>query len=441
MRQTVFMKWSSMLPGLAVWMCLAAPLSAQTHVDRNVVYGMYSGLALLMDVHRPAEPNGYGLIWIWGSGFHQPLPYGAGQLKDRGVPQIFVDAGYTVFVINHRAAPRFRYPASVEDGQRAVRFVRHHAAEYGIASTRIAGWGGSSGGHLISMLGTMDGTGDSDDPDPVNRESAKLQVVIARAAPTDFLHLDNLDWSAASAIASFVGGRAFLHEPTEAPYREASPITYVTPDDPPFLLIHGDADQTIPFRQSELMLAALQAQGVEARLIRVPGGGHSANDIRASVRWLNHHLLDKAPADALESLLAAYDRLEEGRRLANAGNITGALTAYRDAQEASPKLTVTASYWTTLCWRGAVWERAADVMFACERAVALEPADASARDNRGLARALTGDIPGAIADFEYVVQQLRRPDNSYRPRVEAWISDLRAGRNPFTREVLEGMRR
>ncbi len=90
-----------------------------------------------------------------------------------------------------------------------------------------------------------------------------------------------------------------------AAYREASPITYVTPDDPPLLLIHGDADATVTFQQSELMLAALEGQGVETRLIRIPGGGHDANDVPESVRWLNRHLLGDARAEALESIIEA----------------------------------------------------------------------------------------------------------------------------------------
>ncbi|MEE8147724.1 MAG: alpha/beta hydrolase, partial [Longimicrobiales bacterium] len=220
---------------------LAAPsLSAQARVDRNVVYGMYSGLALLMDVHHPAQPNGYGLILIGGSGWHSLPAYGAQQLKSRGVPQILVDAGYTVFTINHRAAPRFRYPAAVEDAQRAVRFVRHHAERYGIDPNRLGGLGGSSGAHLVSMLATMDGDGEAGDRDRVNRESAKLQAVVVRASPTDFTSFDS---GAASTVASFLGAPPGWDNAT----REASPITYVTSDDPPLLLIHGDADQTVPF--------------------------------------------------------------------------------------------------------------------------------------------------------------------------------------------------
>jgi len=283
------------------WMFAAPSLSAQERVEENVVYGMYSGLALLMDVHHPAEPNGKGLIWIWGSAWQAPTTYGAWQLKQRGVlPPIFLAVGYTVFVMNHRAAPRFRYPAWVEDVERAVRFVRHNAERYGIDPDQLGGWGHSSGAHLISMLATMDEAGDPDDPDPVNRESAKLQAVVARAGVFDF--------AAAAAWFQLQGDSALtflsaLIDP--AAYREASPITYVTPDDPPLLLIHGDADPQVPFQQSELMLAALEEQGVETRLIRIPGGRHGANDVPEAVRWLNRHLLGDARAEALESIIEA----------------------------------------------------------------------------------------------------------------------------------------
>ncbi|MCH7489919.1 MAG: prolyl oligopeptidase family serine peptidase [Gemmatimonadetes bacterium] len=404
----------------------AAPLSAQTRVEENVVYGMYSGLALLMNVHHPAEPNGRGLIVIWGSGWWGPTTYGSWQLKERGVPQIFIDVGYTVFVINHRQTPRFRYPAAVEDVQRAVRYVRYNAERYGIDPDQLGGWGGSSGGHLISMLATMDGHGDPDDSDPVNRESAKLQAVVAQAGAFDF-----------AATADQYGD--FLSPLIDAAdYREGSPITYVTPDDPPLLLIHGDADPMVPFQQSELMLAALEEQGVETRLIRIPGGGHGANDVPESVRWLNQHLLGEAGAAALEYVIAAYARLAEGRRLARAGNTSEAVAAYRIAQERYARLTITASDWNQLCWNGSLWGHAAEVMAACEKAVALAPDHGGIRDSRGLARALTGDVAGAIDDFKAFVASTGN-DRS-RAQRQDWIDALRAGRNPFTKELLDQLR-
>jgi acetyl esterase/lipase len=412
---------------------LAAPsLSAQARVDRNVVYGMYSGLALLMDVHHPAQPNGYGLILIRGSGWHSSTEYGAGQLKGIGVPQIVLDAGYTVFTINHRAAPRFRYPAAVEDVQRAVRFVRHHAERYGVDPGRLGGLGGSSGAHLVSMLGTMDGDGDPHDPDPVNRASAKLQAVVAQAAPTHFAEFDAP--GGLPTVASFLGS-PYRDNLT---YREASPITYVTPDDPPLLLIHGDADQVVPFAQSQVMLAALEAKGVEARLIQIPGGGHGANDLPETARWLNRHLLSEAQAYEVEPLIAAYAGLLEGERLARAGNISEAVAAYRTAQERDARLTVTASNWNQLCWNGGLWGHAAEVMAACEQAVALASDHGGIRDSRGLARALSGNVAGAIDDFEAFVAWTQ--DDRARAQRQDWIVALRAGENPFTPEVLERLR-
>ncbi len=417
------------------WMFAAPSLSAQARVEENVVYGMYSGLALLMDVHHPAAPNGKGLILIHGSGWHAPTTYGAGQLKG-GVQQILVDVGYTVFTINHRAAPRFRYPAAVEDAQRAVRYVRYNAERYGIDPDQLGGWGGSSGAHLISMLATMDGQGDPDDPDPVNQESAKLQAVVAQAAPTHLAMMDGPQ--GASVLTSFMGSPINPGFGDAAAYREASPITYVTPDDPPLLLVHGDADQVVPFKQSELILAALEEQGVEARLIRIPGAGHGGNDLPESARWLNYHLLGEARAKQFETLISAHAQIAEGGRLARAGDFSGALQAYQNAQERDARLTIPASNWNQMCWFGSLLGHAAEVMAACEQAVALAPDHGDIRDSRGLARALTGDVAGAIDDFEAYVAYTGNDRN--RAQRQGWIDALRAGQNPFTPELLERLR-
>src|SRR5918992_610124 len=157
---------------LAVLAGTAGP-TAEARAERNVVYGMYSGLALLMDVHRPDTPNGYGIIFVAGSGWHAPLGYGAGGLKEQQVgdsaPALRA-AGYTVFAINHRAAPRFHYPAPVEDVQRAVRFVRHHAQRFGIDGSRIGGVGGSSGAHLLGLVAMLGAPGTAGDSDAVNQQ-------------------------------------------------------------------------------------------------------------------------------------------------------------------------------------------------------------------------------------------------------------------------------
>jgi acetyl esterase/lipase len=292
------------IPGL-VLLSLGAPAAAQGHVEKNVIYGMYSGSALLLDVHYPAQPNGYGIIFIAGSGWNAPQGYAAVPLKESPQVEMYVpsltQAGYTVFAVTHRATPAFRYPAPLEDVQRAVRYIRHNAAKYGINAARIGGSGGSSGAHLVSMLATMDGGGDPNDPDAVNRESAKLQCITARAAPIDLVQMTPS--LGAGALALLLGANVTESTPkTSAEYKAAwaaSPVNYVSKDDAPTLLVHGDADRTVPFTQSEMMEAALRKVGVPVKLIRIVGGDHGPTfpgakdppDYKAAmVKWFDEHL-------------------------------------------------------------------------------------------------------------------------------------------------------
>jgi len=289
---------------------LCATAWAQGRLDGNVVYGMYSGTALLLDVHYPERPNGYGVLFIPGSGWSAPLGYAAPPLKESNQVEMYVPsltrAGYTVFAITHRATPTFRYPAPIEDAQRAARFERANAAKYGIDPARIGGAGGSSGAHLVSMLGTMGGPGDASDADPVNRESAKLQCIVARAAPLDLLRMSPSIGT--DALALFLGSRVTESTPkTSAEYRTvwaASPINYVSSETAPFLLIHGDKDRTVPFQQSELMEAALKKAGVPVKLIVIEGGDHGPTfpgavnppDYKAEmVKWFDVHLRKTEP--------------------------------------------------------------------------------------------------------------------------------------------------
>jgi acetyl esterase/lipase len=310
------------LQRLCLWIltfpCLWAqvPSLGAARVDSNVIYGMYSGLALLLDMYAPEKPNGYAVIFINGSGWSAPLAYDAEPLKNKNEVRNYLtallDRGYTVFSVNHRATPRFLHPAAVEDIQRATRFIRYHAQRFGIIRDRIGAAGVSSGGHLVALLGVLDGTGDAQDADPINRESAKVQCVVAFEAPLDLLNGD----ARPGAFHPYLGvaastGPSMLPK-TSVEYRkfeDASPIHHVTRDDPPFLLVHGDADQIVPFKHSELMEQALRAAGVEVKLLRVPGGGHGASfrgpsfrsadnwpDYTAEmVRWFDSHLASAAP--------------------------------------------------------------------------------------------------------------------------------------------------
>ncbi len=281
----------------------ACSAAAEYRVEKNHVYGMYSGLALTMDVYYPENPNGYGIVFISGSGWTRELSLDATPLTQTGQEEVYAvplaEAGYTVFNINHRAAPRFRYPAPVEDAQRAVRFIRHNANDFSIDPERIGAMGGSSGAHLSTMLALMDGDGDPEDPSPVNRESAKVQAAVVRATPADFRE------DAGAPLFGFRGNAGREGTVEARLLAEASPITYVTSDDPPILMTHGDADNVVPIERSEKLLDALEAAGVEAELIRVPRGGHGPRFEYQEI--VNGKPVRKVPDDAPDYVGAMID--------------------------------------------------------------------------------------------------------------------------------------
>lgn len=288
---------------------IAPVATAQDRVERNVIYGMYSGLALLMDVHRPDTPNGLGVMFVPGSAWTAPVGYGATPLKETQIADwgpALTRAGYTVFVINHRATPRFAYPAPIEDVQRAIRFVRHHAKRYGVDAERLGAVGGSSGGHLVGLATMLAAPGRTDDPDPINRQPATVQCAVLRAAPADLRTMIGGSTLGTAAVVALLDRLPSPNAEDRQVYEAASPIIHVTSTSPPTLLLHGDADETVPYQQSVAMEAALRGRNVPVKLVTVSGGAHGSTFsatgtphaqmptvLRETVAWLDRYLRAK----------------------------------------------------------------------------------------------------------------------------------------------------
>ena len=175
--------------------------------------------------------------------------------------------------------------------QRAVRFIRYHAEKFGINPERIGAIGGSSGGHLVCMLGVLDGDKVPEDDTPINRRSSKVQCVIARAAPTSFLERGFGD--------SFLGFKKRERSIEYKIAQEASPIFHVSPDDPPILLVHGDQDEVVPvLSHSKNMYEKLQEMNVVSKLHVVEGGAHGPGLVNTPewknefVNWMDEHLIE-----------------------------------------------------------------------------------------------------------------------------------------------------
>ena len=211
----------------------------------------------------------------------------------------------------HGSQPRFTVPEIIQDMNRAVRFIRHHAKEYGIDPDRIGIYGGSAGGHLSLMLGTAGDKGDPNAKDPVDRESSRVQAVACFFPPTDLLNFgkpgkemihatdhqppfraafDYRELDKQSMLWVPITDDQRLREIT----RQISPITFVTPDDPPTLIIHGDGDTLVPLQQSELIMDKFKKTGVEAKLVVKKGAGHGwaglEKDLIQFADWFDQHL-------------------------------------------------------------------------------------------------------------------------------------------------------
>lgn len=279
----------------AVVLMLLTSSYARAQADRisaDVIYGHKFGMALTLDVFRPAsESNGAAVLFMVSGGWYSHwVP--AKDMANMFVP--LTSRGFTVFAVRHGSSPKFTIPEAVDDVRRAVRFVRHKSNDFGIDPNRIGVYGASAGGHLSLMLGT---TGDEGDPkagDPVLRESSRVQAVVALVAPTDIKRAargapDRLpDYDKFPALDIDVETAATV-----------SPLDFVTKDDAPALLIAGDKDTLVPITHSEEIHAALKKVGVPTTLSVVEGAGHGFNaqqTIQAAQEmcdWFEEHLLDK----------------------------------------------------------------------------------------------------------------------------------------------------
>ncbi len=301
------MRLSSSLPlRTALFAAVCLPFTAfsadtRTPSIAGIVYGEAAGETLTMDYYMPAPgpvPHPIAVI-IHGGGY-------IGGTSKNGSEAYCADflapAGYAVFAINYRLAPKYPYPAMVQDVQRAIRFIRAHAPEWRADPQRIALVGGSAGGYLSNMAGLLNSPGDPSAKDPVDRESARVQAVVTLFGPSDFRGKP-MNPNVHALLDAPIQERG-----QDAVFAEASPVTHVSKSAPPFLLIHGDKDEAVPFAESTNLQAALRAAGARCDLIRIPNGPHATGGWykvpgvpdweRQMTIWLNQRLNHDGPVGA-----------------------------------------------------------------------------------------------------------------------------------------------
>jgi acetyl esterase/lipase len=276
---------------------------AQTNLDfkrtEDVIYGRKFGTALTLDVLQPHPANGVGiLLMVSGGWFSSHEAINANYIRP------LLNRGYTVFAVVHGSQPKFTITEIEPDIHRAVRFIRHNAARYGVDPDRLGITGGSAGGHLSLTMGTQGGSGDAGAKDPVDRESSAVQCVACLFPPTDFLNYskpgeDAVGVGILKPFKAAFGPRADTEEERQKLGREISPIYFVHSNMPPILIIHGNADTLVPIYQSETFVKRCEAMGSTARLVVREGKTHGwadmSKDLELFADWFDEHLRGLKP--------------------------------------------------------------------------------------------------------------------------------------------------
>ncbi len=221
------------------------------------------GLALKMDVYFPDKGGPWPVVvYIHGGSWMT-----GDKAEAAGLAQWLNPLGYVVISLNYRMYPQVRFPALIEDVKCGVRSIRAHAAEYNVDVKHIGAYGASAGGHLVALMGTSDPSAGWD-VGQYTDQSSRLQAVVDLSGPSDLTKTSYPNYGLATVIMM-----AFGIPPAQRAI--GSPTTYASSDDPPFLIVHGDKDQTVPLEQGQLMYDALVKAGVPAKLVIVQGGDHS----------------------------------------------------------------------------------------------------------------------------------------------------------------------
>jgi acetyl esterase/lipase len=237
--------------------------------ERTVTYCTDGGVALSMSLFAPIGGSHpaptvlqvHGGRWQTGSRMT--------SLTESETATDLVRAGFLVASIDYRLAPANPWPDQIVDVECAVRFLRAHAAGLGIDPDRIAAWGTSAGGQLVSLLATAPHDGPWDNG-AFASVSDQVEAVVDEFGPANLMATD---WPrASSAFIRTVFGT--LPGAGSDVLRAASPLTDVAPDDPPFLILQGTDDQVVPPSQSVDLATRLRSAGVPVDLVLVHGGQH-----------------------------------------------------------------------------------------------------------------------------------------------------------------------
>ncbi|MCC6367530.1 MAG: alpha/beta hydrolase fold domain-containing protein [Bryobacterales bacterium] len=282
--------------GLLMGQSSQPPLKVPDSVilERDIDYGSKYGGKLAMDIARPKGEGPFpGILMIHGGGFR------AGQ-RQSYLPMAIRLAGhgYVAATVSYRLAPQYQFPSPVYDVKAAVRFLRANARRFALDGARMCAMGGSAGGHLALFLGLTGGVAEFEGDGANPEQSSTVSCIVNYYGPSDFTRIYDKGGDAAIVLPQFLGGDV---KHAMAEHIKASPLHWISPDDPPVLSIHGTRDPLVPYEQSVWLTERLLAAGVNAELETIAGAGHGfrgADAERAETRaiaWFDRYLHKPAP--------------------------------------------------------------------------------------------------------------------------------------------------
>jgi acetyl esterase/lipase len=242
-----------------------APSDHEIEDIHNVEYTRIGDRALYLKISspkvRPTSPMP-AVFWIHGGGWRE------GDYTDNWA-RVLAGRGYFTASIRYRPSEEAVWPAQIEDCRQAVRWLRAHAADYNVDPARIGAWGASAGGHLALCLGCMDERAGLMKDDPPG--SSRVQAVVDWCGPSDFLIGRSTGYT--QYLGELFGDPNVLQD--EQRLRNASPLTWIGPGNPPCLIVHGDCDLAVSYAESVEAKAAMDKAGVPAQLFTIHGGVHN----------------------------------------------------------------------------------------------------------------------------------------------------------------------
>ncbi|HEY4258618.1 MAG TPA: alpha/beta hydrolase [Schlesneria sp.] len=274
---------------------------AEVVIEQDLVYGKGGEVELKLDLARPKEGEGPfpGLVLIHGGG------WSGGKRQDfKPVMQQAAEKGYVAITITYRLTEpdpatkqgKIPFPAQIEDCKCAVRWLKANAQKYHVDPDHIGVGGASAGGHLSLLVGLTDAKSKLEGQGGNADQSSRVQAVVNIFGPTEMVEC----WKTSPQARPFIQG--LIGKPDDAPdaYKAASPVTYVTDDDPPVLTLHGASDTLVPPSQAQLLDDAIKLTKAKHELLILEGQGHGFNGESqkkaADAMWafLDKHLKTKA---------------------------------------------------------------------------------------------------------------------------------------------------